>query len=486
MLQITRTLALAICLLAGGMGPLLAQDLEDVRCEFGPLVTGWQGQVTCSRMRVPEYRADESSPEIGIAVYTINPLEETDAAPVFYLTGGPGVAADFYVATLLLHPLHEVRPIVIMEHRGVGRSTELCPEARREYYRRVMSRRSDEMRQRQMIGIMQRCFARAREDGRVLEGYTSEEIARDLDDLRRAMGLERIDIWAASYGTVVAQAFMGLEPEAVGAVMFDASVPIDYPLERGLIANFRALLDVHWRACIARGECDANEPDFATRMITLINEYNARPLRLLGFVPEPGVAVSTVYVTGSDVAGMIFSLLYESDGGESVNRVLSILERRSHSFLRAYHQRLVIPGFSYGMHYAVNCQGARPDPSHLAELRVAEPVLFDAMQVGLQEELCVAEGLGEVGYRPEPVSFDRRIFVVSGSVDPITPLSVAEPLRERFPRGGFLEVAGGGHGPSRSLVCAAEMTRQYFAAPNGPVYDYCGYIAAPPGTESVQ
>jgi len=458
----------------------LAEDLVPFACQFDSLVQGWQGQVSCYHLSVPENRADANSRTINLTVYEINSRSETPAPPVVYLAGGPGVGAAYYVNILLRHPLRQDRPIVILEQRGIGGSGELCPLLRRNYYRRVATRRDNDLRRRQFIGLVLNCFKDERDAGTDIDAYTTEENAHDVAVLRTALGLGKMDIWAVSYGTVLAQAYMRLEPDHLGAVVFDASVPSDYELERNLTANFRHVLDTQWAACVADGTCDASDQDFNARLDAIIPDYDARPLRMLGFSPEPSIVVTSVYVTGVDAAGIVFSLLYEQPSYDEINRVLVLLERRSASFLRAHYQRLAIPGFSFGMHYAINCREPAASEEELVALRNQDPVLFDAMQVGLQHELCANSELSppEDGAN-EPVQYPGRMLVMTGALDPITPMSVTAPLRDRFPNAGFLEVRGGGHGPSRTLGCAAETVRRYFADPDGPVYDFCGIGSGP-------
>ncbi len=451
-----------------------AQALEPAACHFGSEVQAWRGQVICHRLSVSEAREGGSAGEIELAVYELKQRNGEGGVPVIYLSGGPGISGSYYVNLLLRHPLRDDRPIIILEQRGVGQSGELCPSVRRNYYRRVASRQDNDLRRRQFIGLMLHCFDQVREDGRDLDAYTTVENAADLADLRRALGFEQIDIWAVSYGTVLAQAYMRLEPQHVGTIVLDAAVPIDYALEGNLIQNFRAVLAARWQDCIAEEVCPAGGPSFEERLEAIIPEYNRRPLRLLGFSPEPSIVVNYVYVTGVDAAGIVFSLLYEHPETRAIHRVLSLLERGSGSFLRAHYQRLASPGFSFGMHFAVNCRGAQPGEELLTALRESDPLLFDAMQVGFQHELCTNSDLAPATEDAnDPVRYPGDVLILAGRFDPITPLSVAAPLRAGFPGATFLEIRGGGHGVSRSMPCAQEILRHYFANPGVPIRNFC-------------
>ncbi len=468
-------MALAVLMILSGSAQ--ASDLVPRACSFGRVVSGWQGNVTCHTLTVLEDRSHPDARSIALAVYTIEAHGPSQDPPLIYLGGGPGMSAEYYVNILLRHPIREDRAIVILEQRGIGASGEICPRMRRDYYRRAASRRSNDLRQRQYIGLLRRCFEDARRDGRAIDAYTTTENAADVADLRAALALETIDIWAVSYGTILAQAYMRLEEDRIGTLVFDATVPIDHPLGESLAGNLRRVLDAYWQDCLGAGECNEGDASYIDRLLTLIPDYNAAPLRLIGFSPEQGVTVTYVYVTGNDVTAILFALLYQRTDHRQIDRLLGLLERRSSSFLRAYYQRLVIPGFSYGMHYAVNCRGSFLDEAGATAAIAADPDLANAFELGFFAALCPASGLTppEAGVN-DAVSYSGRALILSGDRDPITPLRLAEPLRERFPNAGFLEIQGGGHGPSRDIPCAQEIVRAYFAAPDAPVIDLCALV----------
>lgn len=455
-------------------------ELVPAACEFGRTVQAWQGQVNCYRLRVPESRGHPDTRHLDLAVYELIGRNDASGEPVVYLSGGPGVGADYYVDILLRHPARDDRSIIIMEQRGIGRSGELCPSVRVNYYRRVAATRNNDRRRRQYIGLMRSCIEGLRNEGVDVDAYTTEAIAHDLADLRMALGYDQLNLWAVSYGTVVAQSYLRLEPNHVGALILDATVPIDYPLEQNLTENFRRVLVARWESCVADGACGPDDESFVDRLEDIIPAYNHRPLRLLGFSPEPSIVVNFVYVNGVDAAGIVFSLLYEQSSYEAIDRLLTLLERESASFLRAHYQRLAVPGFSFGMHYAVNCRGPALDDEGMEALRAEDPAMFDGLQVGLQHELC-----GAIDLEPaapgvnDPVAFDGPALVLAGEFDPITPLSLADPLRERFPNATFLEIEGGGHGPSRSQPCAQDIVRYYLVEGALPAHDICGPSAGP-------
>ena len=58
-----------------------------------------------------------------------------------------------------------------------------------------------------------------------LDAYHTAAIAADVEDLRRALGYEELNLWGTSYGTWVALAAMRDHPEGIRSVILDAPLP---------------------------------------------------------------------------------------------------------------------------------------------------------------------------------------------------------------------------------------------------------------------
>ena len=60
-----------------------------------------------------------------------------------------------------------------------------------------------------------------------LNAYTSEQNAEDINDLRKALGIEKWVLYGVSYGTLLALEVMNQHPEGVSASILDSVVPMD-------------------------------------------------------------------------------------------------------------------------------------------------------------------------------------------------------------------------------------------------------------------
>lgn len=74
----------------------------------------------------------------------------------------------------------------------------------------------------------------------------------------------------------------------------------------------------------------------------------------------------------------------------------------------------------------------------------------------------------------EPVVSDEPMLILTGSFDPITPASNAEPIAANFPNSQTVEFTAQGHDPASSAFgCSEDMITGYLNDPNAKVDGSC-------------
>jgi pimeloyl-ACP methyl ester carboxylesterase len=173
-----------------------------------------------------------------------------------WLEGGPGVpgtiSAPLYTTDLKFH--RERRAVVLFDQRGTGESNPLhCPKIESR------SPLADIWPAGDILACRRNLEAKAD-----LAKYSTEASARDLEALRGALGAEKIDLAALSYGTLLAQAYMKLYPDRVRAAVLIGTVPIGEKLPLHHAANGQRALDLLFADCRADPRCNAAFPGLAT------------------------------------------------------------------------------------------------------------------------------------------------------------------------------------------------------------------------------
>ncbi len=219
---VATALALAACGGSAGTGTVTSIDAADLPasarieprdlkpCHKLPVIGGYR----CGSIEVPKFRADPSkgSLEIGFAVRPRDDRSSPSRGAVFAVEGGPGYSstgtANAYeklFGTLLRH-----RELVLVDMRGTGRSGPIrCAD--------VQQGAAPEW-----IGLSE-C---ARRLGPDWEAYNTGAAAEDIDDVRAALGLDRITLYGDSYGTFLSQSYAFRHPGQLEALVLDGAYPV--------------------------------------------------------------------------------------------------------------------------------------------------------------------------------------------------------------------------------------------------------------------
>ena len=138
------------------------------------------------------------------------------------LAGGPGQSAVEAFGAMASSPIRERRDIVLLDQRGTAGSHALrCPETAddgdMQSYLEPLFR----------VDLFRSCLERLGREHDLTQ-YTSEIAADDLDELRAALGYEKIDLIGGSYGTRMALVMMRRHPDRVRAAVLDGVAPIAF------------------------------------------------------------------------------------------------------------------------------------------------------------------------------------------------------------------------------------------------------------------
>jgi pimeloyl-ACP methyl ester carboxylesterase len=187
---------------------------------------------------------------------------------IFALAGGPGQPATQFTADFVFAFGDESmgRDVVTFDQRGSGRSGLLrCPEIERVL---LLSRYPESA---------EKCAERL---GPRRGLYTTSDSVEDMEAVRQAIGVDRIAIYGASYGTKVAMAYAARYPEHVERLVLDSVVTPDGPdpLYRD---TFGATPRVMRAACAAG--CDWTN-DAGEDLVALAGQLGVGPAR--GFVTD--------------------------------------------------------------------------------------------------------------------------------------------------------------------------------------------------------
>jgi pimeloyl-ACP methyl ester carboxylesterase len=179
----------------------------------------------CGTLVVPENRADPRSRLIALPVTRILARSPHPLAPIFHLSGGPGVTNMTFPQASRLTAQHDV---VMVGYRGVDGSSVLnCPEVTA-----ALDNSADYLGKASLSAYSQAfasCAKRLERSGVDLAGYTLAEQADDIEAARVALGYQRIDLLSESAGTRLGMIYAWRYPNSVDrSVMVGVNPPGNY------------------------------------------------------------------------------------------------------------------------------------------------------------------------------------------------------------------------------------------------------------------
>ncbi len=171
------------------------------------------------------------------------------------------------------------------------------------------------------------CLARG---GALARNMGSEQVARDLDILRDAVGDAHLNYYGISYGTLIGALYGAQFPDRVGLMVIDSAISPDYiPMDAASqddvdgwaedeAATVEDGLDAFLRDCVERGDCAlGDDVDAArTKLLAFLDRLDRKPL--------PSDAQGIPLLTeGWAVTALNAVLLYE-DSWEDVGDALHV------------------------------------------------------------------------------------------------------------------------------------------------------------------
>jgi pimeloyl-ACP methyl ester carboxylesterase len=484
-------LVLMVCILAFTSASAQADRsrFEPSRCGFlmpRGVTEGEDGEVRCGYVLVPEDRARPKSRTIRLAVAIFRATSSDPLAdPIFYLDGGPGAATlltlPLYSYEALASPFARQRDVVFFDQRGVGFSEPAlnCTEADQESAATLddpsLLTRAGDDRVRELVAACQTDLVNA---GVNLNAYNTTESAADVEAIRMALGYDQINLYAISYGTLLAQVIMRDHPAHIRSVVLDAVLPLNVRAIEAYPLNFERVFDLLFATCEADSRCSRAYPDLETVFYETVDQLNAEPIFVRG-VPNPLTGnVYAVRVDGSLFISLIYQQFYSTSAIPALpQRIYAIHDRHTEALVDMLVSFVTAPTLSYeGMGLSVSCADIVPGNSlaaydaAVASLMSAhlrtyfENIRLDTIPRSI--ELCTLWDVAEEDLAANlPVSSDIPTLVFVGQFDPVTPPIWAQGVAESLTNSFYYEVPAHGHGVTVFSFCPVNVMKAFLNDP---------------------
>ncbi|RZJ32137.1 MAG: alpha/beta hydrolase [Brevundimonas sp.] len=390
---------------------------------------------------VPEDRNIPGSRRIRLGYVRFPSTSPNPGPPIVYLAGGPGGSG----ARTAMGPrfpifmaLRAVADVIAFDQRGVGLSAHIpdrpewtgpWPALTRDgmtgWYR-------DEM---------QKAWVDWTRAGVAMTGYTTEQNADDIEDLRKHLGADRVNLWGISYGTHLALSVLKRHPASIGRVALASLEGQDQTVKRP--ARIDAFLDRVDRLLDNDPVARAAIPSLPALMRRVHARLEADPVTLT--VTGPGGSADirlggfgVQLMAGGMVANppslsMLPGLYLALDAGNT-EALAPLMPHPSGLFS--------ISGMPEAMDIA---SGISPARLALVEEERKTAVLGDAFNFPMPHLLGAIPGIDLGPDFRAPIRIDTPALLVAGSLDGRTPLEEQGEVIAQFRNKSQVLVENAGH-----------------------------------------
>jgi len=430
------------------------------------------GKSQCMRVFVPLDR-EAGTGTVALHVQRVK-ASARGAGTLIVVPGGPGQSASVELRELLeaLGPRIRKRwNVVIFDPRGTGRSGPvICPLLQNN--------------------PLLRSTLAAAECARRLEAsrshYTTWNTVQDLEAVRGRLGVDRVALLGASYGTRVEMGYAAAYAKHVDRVVLDSVVapegPSSVPLE-----SFAAIRRILASLCPKR--CHGVTQDLVAETTKLVRLLRLGPMAGLVFDAEGQARRRTIDALG--LLDLLFAadLLPPAIRGGLAAAITSARRQDPAALLRLATFAKIVrlkqpPEFSAGAYAATTCTEFRPpwDPAANRSARVAQiKARFSAMSdvafEPFDRQTALAGGLVPLCLAwptptPKPAAVPWRsivapTFFLAGTHDVRTPLETLRRIVAHVPKASVLRVPSAGHsvfGRDAPHGCARQAVRAFLLA----------------------
>lgn len=236
----------------------------------------------CTELEVPMDYAQTDGEKITLSLIRKPSTGDNKLGALFFNPGGPGGSGvefleQFHDIDAIPDSIFAAYDIVSFDPRGIGNSTAVdCSEFGSGDFEAYPSDEADiNLLQAQYTSHANNCLAKY---GSYLQQLGSLNVVRDMEEMRKAMGEEKLNFIGYSYGTRLAALYLQEYPTTSGRIVLDASMHPD-PSILGLTQEALPSMQSSIRSVIAQCanfdtncDVDALMATLATRLATLSDD----------------------------------------------------------------------------------------------------------------------------------------------------------------------------------------------------------------------
>ena len=399
----------------------------------------------CGTYEVWENRAAKSGRRIPLRVAVL-PAQGPDRLPdpLIYFEGGPGqssVAAASWIAQEL-EDLRKRRDVLLVDFRGTGGSGGLfCPEMDGSVGAQGFL---DQYYPPEQVKACAERLAKTAD----LAQYTNATSVDDVDEVRAALGYDKLNIYGASGGSRAGLVYLRRHPERVRTLILGGVVPMD---ERGPFSMARSAqraLDGLIAECEGDAACRAAFPKLRDEVAAVLRQVEKEPVTVTLTDGETGKPLD-IRLTRNALVTTLRYMLYGPQGASLLPLNVHLAAQGDWKPMAETARSFAAGGGSAladGYYLSLTCSEDLPFIREDEIPAAIQGTFLGDFRIRKQQAACAAWPVPPVGREfLDPVTSDVPTLLISGERDPVTPPSNAERAARTLKNSLHVVVPDAGH-----------------------------------------
>jgi len=432
-----------------------AQAARPWRIPLNPCKTAdGGGEAMCGAYEVFENRAARSGRKIKLNLMVV-PASDPQPLPdaFFPIAGGPGQAAVNRFQGLAVQ-LHQKRDVVLLDQRGSGGSNPLkcdLDEGVAAAFDRLLP-----------LDKLRRCRDQL-EKTADLRLYTTSVAMDDLDEVRAALGYDRINVYGGSYGTTAGLEYLRRHGDHVRTLTLDAVVPPSFRVPLPFARTVQKSMETLFARCAADTACDEAFPRLQAEFEVVLDRLAKAPVTFR-FSSPPSIPEPVEVTLSRDMFGDFLRRIMYVPVGISL---MPLAIHNAHNGDFEMYGRLCYElsirtqdDIPWGMYFSILCNESFPFISEAETAAIARGAYVGDFRVREQRAMC--KDWPEAGVPKsfvEPVRSDRPVLLLSGAFDPAAQPEYAAEAAKYLPHSRHVVARNGSHGSGGA--CRVRLMSQF-------------------------
>ena len=257
-----------------------------------------------------------------------------------------------------------------------------------------------------------------------LKLYTTSIAMADLDEVRAALGYDRINVYGGSYGSTAALVYLREHPDHIRTATVFGVAPPDMKIPLSFAKGVQHAMDRLFDDCAADTACQAAFPKLREEFESILKQFDKGPIEVEATNPFTG-QTQRVTMTRDGFVDGVRLLLYVPNAMSALPLLIHLGAQGalgafvSTAFQVAYQ---IASQMSTGMQLSVLCAEDVPFITEEEVKRESAGSFYGDTRVRPAQKACAEWPRASVAASfLEPVKGNAPVLLISGELDPVTP-----------------------------------------------------------------